>query len=268
MSSLSQPRPARWLTTPVRSGFAILSVLILALLLTGCASLIPSPKTTYTNEHGETVTVDWREFPSITGTDAQAVLDGPTVEETEARADEILEAARATITEHLESLGVVNATGVEWNTDRSDAVSGDHWFPGTDNGYGGRSMLQIYNSPVWELEVTVPFNEWEGVLESVDEVLGDRGFADRYEYPHEQSGESGAQWTAEVIFSSGSEFVSVVVSDTTRSTEKLRDTQESSLAVAGISVFHGASAIKESDREEFARRAAPFAGLEHPNATT
>ncbi len=62
--------------------------------LSGC---VPSPKTTYTTESGESVTVDWANYPGHADIDAEAILAGPSAEELDAYAAELLGA----IEEHL-----------------------------------------------------------------------------------------------------------------------------------------------------------------------
>ena len=58
-----------------------------AILLSACA---PSPTTTTTDAEGNTVTVDWVDYPAHAGIPANDVLMLPDAEEVEARADELI----------------------------------------------------------------------------------------------------------------------------------------------------------------------------------
>lgn len=244
-----------------RHGASVTAVLLLAALLgtvlTGCAWLVPSPKTTYSNEQGETVTVDWRDFPGMGGTEAQAVLDGPTVEEGEARSDLVLAAVSAAIGEHLGHS--------DWNTDRSEKYGPATWSQNMENGYGGRSMLQLYNSHTWELEIQVPFDEWDALFDVAATAASGLGLTDSFEYPLEHPADArAARWMRDVTYSYGTEFLSVAVTDASLDEEALRDAKKFGYAIASVSLMFGTSAIAEAERAEFGRRAAPFDGLEHP----
>lgn len=244
------------ITRAVRAGAA---VLVLAALLSGCSWLLPSPKTSYVNEQGDTVTVDWRDFPGMGGTEVQAVLDGPTVEEGEARSTVVLQAVSAAISEHL---GRDN-----WTTERSEELGPATWSQ-MENGYGGKSMLQIYNSHSWELEIRIPIEEWDALFDVAGAAASDLGLIDRYEFGSKSPAERWAdRWAQEITYSHGTEFLSVVVSDASLDEEALRDAKEFGHATASVTLMFGLSAISNGDRAEFERRAEPFADLAHPELT-
>ncbi|KUF05887.1 hypothetical protein [Leucobacter sp. G161] len=228
--------------------------LALLLSLSGCVSMVFSaPATTYVDEGGETVRLNWREFPGHGTTDPQAVLDGPTVETGEARSELLLAEARAALSERF---------GGDWTLEAHGGEPSE-WHA-TSNGYGGDSLLYTFNSPSSELEVRVPRDEWPEVIAIVEGVVVSQGLTERSDADLDPPYDATHRSTT---FSHGGEFLDVTVSDSTLDAAALAETEKCGGPVAGISLFYGVSAIHEADRAEFERRVQPFLGQAHPSIT-
>ncbi|KAM9861520.1 hypothetical protein ACI1US_02617 [Leucobacter sp. BZR 635] len=240
-----------------RTATRLLLAAPLALLfsLSGCLAMVFSaPTTTYVDEGGETVRLDWREFPGNGGLDPQAVLDGPTVETGEARSRLLLTEARDALSERF---------GGDWTPDEDGGQAGDEW-QATSNGYGGDSLLYIFNSPISELEVRVPREDWPEVIAIVEGIAEAHGLTERLDADLEPPLSATTQ---AATFLLGGEFLDVTVRDSSLDPEALAEAEEFGPFVAGISLFYGVSAIHEADRAEFERRVQPFLGQNAPDIT-
>lgn len=217
-------------------------------LLAGCAQ---SPVTTTTDAAGNTITLDWKDYPAHAGMPAQDILPLPAVEEIEDRADAlIIEVQDALEAEY-------GITG--WMT-RNEAG----WYPQQGNGYGGESLLTTYNSASHEVNVTVPVEQWDAVIDTVREI------AERYEIADEASDtyfEEYPEWMRVGSFHRGTEFFDIFIQDDTLNPDHDADESDPGL-VTGVSLFYGITTISKTDRDEFIRRAAPFEETKLPEATT
>lgn len=219
-----------------------------AILLSACA---PSPTTTTTDAEGNTVTVDWVDYPAHAGIPANDVLMLPDAEEVEARADELI----AEVQDTLES--EYGITG--WTVENESG-----WYPQEGNGYGGKSLLTAYNSASHEVNVTIPIEQWDAVIDTVREI------AERYEITDQVRDtyfEEYPEWMRVGSFYRGTEFFDVTIQDETLNPDYQAGESDDGL-VAGVSLFYGITTISETDRAEFIRRAAPFAGIKMPESTT
>ncbi len=218
------------------------------ILLTACA---PSPTTTMTDAEGNTVTVEWVDYPANAGIPANDVLMLPAAEEVEARADQLI----AEVQDTLETQ--YGITG--WTVENESG-----WYPQEGNGYGGTSLLTTFNSALYEVSVTVSVEQWDAVIDTVRQVAEQDGItdiaSDTYfeEYP---------VWMRVGSFHRGAEFFDVTVQDETLDPDYQAGESDDGL-VAGVSLFYGITTISETDRAEFIRRAAPFEGITLPEATT
>ncbi|MBO1900795.1 hypothetical protein J4H92_02395 [Leucobacter weissii] len=238
--------------------------LLLALTAGSCAS---SPTTSYRDEAGRTVTVDWADYPASAGIEADAVLASPTVEETEARVTPLMNDLKTAIDAELDG----GPGPFSWSL-RQDPDEGN-WFPTGGNGYGGGSMLLLYNSPVWQADVTIPEHDWDRVLDAAEEVAERHGLprrADDCDSTREEDACDPA-WAGSMrsatFHGTGTEWLDISVFDLTLDEGLRRDAEEYGWLPAGIELFAGATAVRERDRDEFVRRAAPFEGLALPDET-
>lgn len=223
--------------------------------MTGCVGVWPfnSPKTTYVNDAGDEVTVDWRDFPGTVGIEIEQVFDAPSVEQTAAREREALAAVQEALEQFVEEPG-------SW-----ESVGEGGWFTNGDNGYYGTSMLQTYNSPSWQFEVTIPVSSWDSVLDAAEEALAELGMTHRYD---DEFDSTVSDWLRSATFSAGPEFLSISVEDAALDPQALGEAQGEDRMIAGITLFYGTSTIAEGERAEFEQRVAPYLGLEMPEATS
>lgn len=240
-------RGARWF---------IAGVCALAIALAGCAA---SPTTTYTDAAGEQVTVNWRDYPADAYTDAADVLALPAVEDVDAR----WRAIRADLVTAIEAEFAGELPALRWAA-RGD----DGWYPYEGNGYGGDSMLRVYNSASWEADVIIPRDEWPRVSAAATAALAKWGIAPSDSSdPDDPAARDLARWLHYTDYFAGGEFLTVSVLDATLDHEALADTKEYGHQIAGISLFYGIQTISRGERDEFTAAAEPFEGLTRPEAT-
>jgi len=222
--------------------------------LSACAA---SPITSYTDESGETVTVNWRDYPATAWYGAEEALEMPMSGEAEARSRELLREAQAALEQEF-GLG-------EWEAYGDPADYAD-WYPMGENGYGGESMLTTFNSQSWEAEATISREQWPRVIDVVAEVAERYGIDDRR--LDEIDPEYQVWMRSETLFHEG-EWLSVSVQnarlDPTGAAAE--DAEEYGWFASGVSISYGITTIRDEDRAEFERRAAPFAGLDRPAET-
>lgn len=235
-----------------RRAVALSAIAAGAIFLSGCTAV--SPTTTYTDSAGDEVTVDWRDYPADAFTDAEAVLALPTVEKTAQR----WAALRAEIVEAIEA---EVGSDLEW-TD----MGLDGWYPYGGNGYGGTSMIQVYNSPSWQADIRLPRDDWANVLAAATEVLAGHGIP-LTTYDDGDELKDLSHWLLTTDYFSGGEFLSISVQDASFDADALSDAEEYGHQVAGISLFYGIQTISSADRVAFTEAAAPFTGLARPAAT-
>lgn len=241
------------LRRPRAAGIAAALVLGLSVGLTACAQ---SPETSYVNDAGESVTVNWRDYPAVAWIDADLVLEGPTVEEAAERSAELLAEVREALRAEFGA--------EEWQT-LGEAEAYDDWFPMGGNGYGGDSMLITNNSQTWESEVSIPRSDWERVVNAAAEIAARHGLEMRVEQELDSDWETWMR--AENLLRGDAEWLSITVQDATLDAEALEQAVENGWLVSGISLSTGITTIREEDRVEFERRAAPFRDLVRPEPT-
>jgi hypothetical protein len=128
-------------------------------------------------------------------------------------------------------------------------------------------MLQVYNSTSWESEVELPPSTWQRVLDAAARELSEWGIRPSHPAPATDEWADHSRWLRYTDFFDGGEFLTVSVQDARRDDDALADAEEYGHLVSGISLFYGIQTISEDDREEFERRAEPFAGLTRPEST-
>lgn len=227
------------------------TVALTALSVTVLAGCAQPPLTTTTDPAGNTITLNWKDYPAHAGMPAGDVLMLPTAEKVEARADQFIGNVQDALeTEH----------GITGWTTRNESG----WYPEGGNGYGGESLLTTFNSASHEVSVTVPVEQWDEIIDTVREI------AERYEITDEASDthfEEYPEWIRVGSFHRGAEFFDVFIQDDTLNPDHNADESDDGLAT-GVSLFYGITTISETDRAEFIRRAAPFEGIKLPEATT
>lgn len=231
--------------------------LALSLALSACAA---SPESTYTNASGESVTVTWSGYPASAWLGADEILAGPRASDVPESSERMLAEMRVQLAEEFDV--------TEWAVSGEPQSEGD-WFRMHGNEYGGESLLVTFNSPGWDGEASIPSAEWERVVDAVAAVAGKFGLDERW---HDTDlTPPFDQWMRSETLTrgSGSEWVSVVVQDANLdpSREALTDAAKHGWLVSGISISYGITTVHDQDLSEFQRRAAPFAGLERPEAS-
>lgn len=231
-------------------------VLAAALSMTGCVGFWPlsAPTTSYTNDAGEDVTDNWREFPGVAGIEPEEVLAGPVMEDIDSREADLINAAKSAVTTALTPINAM--VSIPWSAEGSG-----EWHADGDNGYGAATMLQTYNSAIYQAEVTLPRGEWDTVLDAIESVAIDFGMVTRSE--HELDG-AAAKVMRSVSFTHGSEFLDVSIEDNALDPGALSAARDDERMIAGITLFYGMTTLSRADRAEFEKRVQPYLGLEMP----
>ena len=257
-------------------------ILLASLALSGCSAfgLGPSPTTTYTDAHGEDVTVDWMNYPANAGQNGEALLGRPdqTALEPEARA----------FIGNLQA-AIAAASGLEMTSEESedDWFSDEHWFPQQGNGYGGESMLITVNCCESATDGVPRPAQWQAVLDAASEVtiaagLGplvleqdseemnidtdwQKEYRDRY-----CTREGGECWLWNARVYDGVQWVDFTIQDAALDATGVAATwaENADGQFDNIRVSYGATVVRSGKSEEYARAMEPFLGLTLPAATT
>jgi hypothetical protein len=250
-----------------RAGALAAGVLAVA-ALTGCA---PSPKTTYTTESGETVTVDWVDYPGHARVDAEALLAAPSAEQVAAHAAEVLETIEKQLTAEF---------GLRWEDDPG-------WPEGTfewdDNGYNGDSLYVGFDSGMRQ-STTVPDRpeDWHRAVEIISAVAESYGLGkvkiDNFDpWSPELFAESfgtsdpDKQWNWQGSTTEGHQGgLYVGFTDVSRdpSGEAAELSRRGVMSPQFIAISYGATVLRDANRQEFIERLRPFEGLKRPEATS
>ncbi|MGA7149705.1 MAG: LppA family lipoprotein [Microbacterium sp.] len=238
--------PSRW--------WRAVLLIAAAAVVGGCAS---PPTTTYTDASGETVTVDWSDYPADPYTDIDDVLALPTAEEVDQR----WAAVRAAVIAAIESELAGEFGDLEWRS-RGD----DGWHPYGGNGYGGQTMLEVYNSAGWEAEVSLPEEAWPRVIDAAERELASWGIDGAGDLAGPGDPDT-SEWLLVGDFFQHGEFMSVSVQDAREDEQALKDAEQYDHLISGITLFYGIQTISREDEDAFIRAAAPFEGLTRPEPT-
>ncbi|HEY8589667.1 MAG TPA: hypothetical protein VIL55_08965 [Naasia sp.] len=253
-----------------RIGARTLGVLVgvLVLALTACAP--ESPVTEYTGANGSAVRVEWRDYPGHAYTDPDQVLQAPVAEKADDRARNVIRAIERRLTAEF---------GLEWEHGPGE----EGLYPQEGNGYGGSSLYVTYNSAPRQSDGVPAFDDWERVLEVVDEVAPAYGFepvrlegvsvsGEESAVEPERADEDGVwQWSAAAR--AGGQWLDVSITDIERDPSGDAEKEMAGAIDAGwsgqsVSLSYGATTLHHRDRETFLERLQPFRGLERPAATT
>ena len=213
-----------------------------------------SPKTTYRDASGATVTVDWADYPAHAGMAAEDILAGPSTEETPAREERLVaDIARALSAEFDLGPPVLHGEGA--------------WYPSSGNGYGGASMLETFNSGEWRFDATIAPERWERVIDLIASAVAPSGFVPQVPLdPAEEITRSTTMWFADFV-AFGTEWLSVTVGDARLDPAEHKTAKANGWLIAGVTLTYGITTISESDRETFRSRAEPYEGLARPGDT-
>lgn len=240
-------------------------------IVLGLGACAPQPpSTTYVDADGEYVTLDWGGFPAYAFTDVEAVLAGPVVEDVPRREVQLIGSIRSMLEAEYGVAPWELRTGDGETVEirdpaaehRSTAGDPNEWMPEAANGYGGESMLRLYNSPVWRGEATIPRSDWPGLLDRVAEIAEAAGL----EAGPEDAWEGSATITGRT-FLRGSEFLDVSVTDARLDADALAEAEEYGWLISGVEIGYGIATVRAAERDEFERRAAPFIGRDWPATT-
>ncbi|WP_207453845.1 hypothetical protein [Desertivibrio insolitus] len=246
----------------VRAFTVVLATLVMA-GLTACA---PSPKTTYTDESGREITVDWADYPGAPGLEPDEVLGSRPYEDVAPASEALLADARAALGGDL-----------GWT-----ASGEDFWYEHDGNGYGGRSWYRTFNSVTWVAD-SAP-EDWNeavrlvsevttahglGPLQLDHEVIDDPDYADalREEYGTENPDEYWF-WAASASRNAEWFFLSFVDVDRAATAELERKALESNSSPRSVTLGYGATSVPPDELRAFTDALEPFEGLERPAPTT
>lgn len=265
-----------------RASAGITGVIALGVLLAGCAVFgqAPSPKSTYTDETGATVTVDWKDYPAEAGMDGEELVGKPDQTQLEAPARDFLQRLRAAIEE---SSGLV-LTPVE---PMASWFGDENWFEQGGNGYGGGSLLVTVNCCRLEADEAPDPSRWRAVLEAASKVTEEAGLGElRLEHESDQMGADpawekeyreqfcnlpdGSCWLWSAMVYDGYQWIDFTIHDATLDPtgDARRWVADVDLPVAYVAIEYGATVVQAGKAAEYERALAPFAGLDPPPATT
>ncbi|NLA66263.1 MAG: hypothetical protein GX862_10195 [Leucobacter sp.] len=246
----------------VRFGARIAAATLTLSLATALSACTPSPTTSHVNDAGESVTVDWRDYPAAAWLSAEQVLAGPRAGEAPDRFAQMLGEM---------SLALELAFGAERGKALGDPADYAKWYPTAENGYGGRSMLYTYNSQTWVVDADISDEDRELAVDIVAEIAAKFGLDQRrLDDPSEWDSPERARWLrSESLFNDNSEWLWVSVQDARldESGEEARFAEQQGWSGVGVSLAYGITTVLDDDRAEFERRAEPFAGLVLPEAS-
>lgn len=251
--------------TPVlASVFTVLAVAALS----ACS---PSPTTTYTDVHGQQVTVDWEDYPGDSYHSPEQVLAAPGPAQIERAGADLLTDLQQALT----------AQGIRgWRT------SDTRYWDSLGNDYGGDSLYLTYSSPYLESRA-LPADpaDWHQVLDAVSAVAVAHSFT-AAELDHDAAERSGNTrqlremrevfgtddpdrfWEWAATATKGTQWLTVDLVDVDRdaSGDAARDATRYHWPKRSVTFQYGATTIPASQRAAFTQRLAPFTGLERPPA--
>ncbi|MFC8303982.1 hypothetical protein ACFUCV_09910 [Specibacter sp. NPDC057265] len=243
-------------------------------LLLGASACAAPPTTSYTNETGQEVTVNWKDYPVSAGLLPEDFSHAVTQEEAQATSDAVLTDIRAALT---------SVHAFEWST-RGEAA----WFPGGGNGYGGKVMTSTFNSTQWESATAPASNaEWEEIVAVTSRITTKHGLGGvQLLFDHENF-KTDHSWQKDLIDKYGtadpqrlwwwegtaytrSQWLVLHMVNVDRDTTgaAAKETEDSGLPARSISISYGATAVPAKDQAALTQALEPFVGLTPPEATT
>ncbi|WP_166877289.1 hypothetical protein [Salinibacterium sp. ZJ450] len=241
------------------------SVLAVAAL----AACVPSPKTTYETDAGETITVDWAGYPGHARIDAETVLAAPSAEEVKSYAAEFLGSIEEKLTAEF---------GLRWEDDPSWPQLVTPW---DENGYGGGSLYVGVESGMRQ-STSVPdrAEDWYRVIDMISAVAKEYGLGeveiDNFDpsSPEEFAESFGTadpdeQWQWQGGAEGEHDGLYVAITDVRRDPtgDAAKMSRRGVMKPQFIAISYRATALPDAERQAFIERLRPFKGLEHPDAT-
>lgn len=263
-------------------GRAAAGALLLAALMTGCGVLwsVPSPTSTYTDESGATVTVDWKDYPAQEGIEGADLVGAPDQAQLEAPARELVQELRDAIEDSSGLVLVPAEPEAGW-------FGADDWFEEEGNGYGGESLLVSVNCCTLRSDRAPDPARWRAVLDAASKVTEEAGLSTlQLEHESEQMAADpawekehreqfcnlpdGSCWYWAATAYDGSQWVSFTVQDASLDPtgDGVRDAAEYDEPPAYVAIDYGATVVQAGRSAEYERALAPFAGLDQPAATS
>jgi hypothetical protein len=240
-------------------------LLVVAALLTGCSAWSASPTSSYTDSSGETVTVDWADYPAQAGQDGEALLEYPDQAELEPGARQLMDALRVTISD---------ASGADLNAAEAESAwfGDENWYPQEGNGYGGDSLLTTINCCELRSDSIADASQWQTVLDAASETAKDAGLGPfvRDVLPEYCVGRQDQCWFQSATATDGVQWVYLTMEDRTldASGDASREADRLDLPLAGIAIGYGATVVQAGRAGEYRNSIQPFTGLDRPVAST
>ncbi len=233
--------------------------------------------TTVTDADGRDRTIYWREYPGVSGLEAEDVLDGPSVDEAYTMGSAMVAEMREALTQEF---------GLAWAPDPNRGDGNGPFFDRIPNGFGGESLLTTINTPTSQ-STSIP-SSWadkQRVIEIIGEVAAQYGFGPvvlDYERDAPLSDKElisswGGSTPETMVTISGSldgptgQWLWFTLQDLSKDTdgtfaERLGPATENGWELNSVNLFYGANALlPDEHRAEFVRRLAPFEGLAPPS---
>lgn len=258
-----------------------LAAVLPVLLLCGCTmiGIQPSPTTTFVDAAGETVTVDWKDYPASAGVDGDELVDRPDQAELEVPASTLMRELGDAIEE---------ASGLRLTSPQPEAAwfSDANWHPEPGNGYGGDSMLTTVNCCTLEVHRAPGQSRWRAILDAASRVTEDAGLGP-LQLEHESDpmtsdpawlGEYRAQfctarggecWMWSATAYDGVQWVTFTIQDGSLDPtgDAVREAAQIGRPAAFIGIDYGATVVRAGMKDEYTEALEPFVGLERPEPT-
>ncbi|MDJ0333804.1 hypothetical protein QMG83_01055 [Salinibacterium sp. G-O1] len=241
-------------------------VTVAVVMLTGCSALgfEPSPTTTYIDEAGTEVTVDWVDYPAYEGIDGERLLGHPDQADLEPVARDLVKQLRTAI---------ADASGYAMTSSEPEGrwFDDDNWHEQGGNGYGGRSMLTTVNCCDLSSEGAPEASEWQRVFDAANQAVQAEGLGEFVlDDPLEWCGTTAEEcWRWTGFATDGVQWVSLLIQDGALDPtgDAVREAEELDRPVATIQFGYGATVVPTGRSDEYARALDPFVGLKQPRAT-
>jgi hypothetical protein len=261
--------------------FAV-AVLLATVSLTGCSvfGLGPSPTTTYTGANGESITVDWVDYPALAGVDGETLLGRADQTDLEPEARALIRDLRAAI----DSAAGLTMVSVE---PERDWFNDENWYQQGGNGYGGDSMLITVNCCELATDSVPNLAQWQSVLDAASEVTIAAGLG-TLELQHNSAAmradpnwskeyhdqfcnlDDGGCWFWSAWATDGVQWVDFTIQNAVLDPKGEAETSSENAdgRFESIRISYGATVVRSGKSGEYARAIRPFLGLEQPAATT
>lgn len=233
----------------------------------------PSPVARITADDGTEMVLDWADYPGDPSLDPDDVLAAP-------RAEEVADVGDTELFT-LQSAADTAVPDLAWDSDGTGTEDSVLNTTVGGNGYGGRSLHRIYNSPNLLSDDLPADADWAGLGAALNEELLALGYDtitwdfERPPADHQTDADRDAEildqfgsldpermWNWTGITERGSMWVSVTIWDDRRGAPEAYWPTAS-----GISLSVGGTVVAASDEDTYEAGIAPFSGLPRPKST-